>query len=425
MDDNTAALLVGLGRAQLATLPPREWGPPVAGMQRAFEHYAAAGDIGRAIAVAAPPVPLVATDSAKTTMPELVARGLTLVRPDSLDEGRLLTTHGWLAGFTGGDYDEAQQSFRRALAIAEQQDDGALERRTLTHAAFVECFHLRWHDCLTKGLRAIELARNAGDLHNEMAASRIVGWAATVMGDSEQARLHAAAALALAERIREAWWLVGTSFNDGLVSAYTGEWRAAREMSELGFAVQPEDPRHLTLRAVLDYELGELEEGTAYIQRLQEAAQRVPPPGPIGGARLCSPPDPGPEPHRRRRRSYGRGGGGGRPPAVGAGPQSRPGPRNTGGIGADRRATGGDAGAAGELYGAIEPQTGHRVLLSPAGLGSSPGAARRHLRQGRDGPGSLRGRARVLRARRLPPRARLDGVGLRRSAARARRSRRP
>jgi hypothetical protein len=79
--------------------------------------------------------------------------------------------------------------------------------------------------------------------------------------------------------MREAWWLVSTIFNSMLLSVYQGDWRAARELSELGRAVQPDDPRHLALRAVLEYELGELEEGTAHLDRLQAAAERVPPPG--------------------------------------------------------------------------------------------------------------------------------------------------
>ncbi|MGH3137399.1 MAG: ATP-binding protein [Gaiellaceae bacterium] len=281
MDDETAALHFGLGRAQLATLPPREWEPTITSMHRAFEYYAEAADMRRAVAVAAYPFPL-AYGIGQTKMAALIAQGLTLVPPDSLDEGRLLSTHGWLSGFIEGDYEDAQQSFRRALAIAERQDDAALERRTLAHAAFVDLFHLRWQDSLTKGLRAIELARDAGDLHNEMAARRVVGWAATATGEREQARLHAAAALALAEQLRERWWLVSTSFNNGLLSLYEGDWRAVREMGELGLTAQPSDPRHLMLRAVLEYELGEYKEGRAYVDRLQEAARSVPPPGPTG-----------------------------------------------------------------------------------------------------------------------------------------------
>ena len=52
-------------------------------------------------------------------------------------------------------------------------------------------------------------------------------------------------------------------------------------MSELGLAAEPRDPRHLALRAVLEYQLGDAAEGAAYIARLQEVADSEPPPGPI------------------------------------------------------------------------------------------------------------------------------------------------
>ena len=75
----------------------------------------------------------------------------------------MLARHGWFSGFIDADYERAQRDFERALSIAEREDDSALERRTLANAAFVDAFHLRWGDCLAKGLRAIELAQGAGD----------------------------------------------------------------------------------------------------------------------------------------------------------------------------------------------------------------------------------------------------------------------
>jgi hypothetical protein len=53
-------------------------------------------------------------------------------------------------------------------------------------------------------------------------------------------------------------------------------------MSELGLAAQPRNPRHLALRAALEYELGDREAGAAYLARLLDVLRSVPPPGPIG-----------------------------------------------------------------------------------------------------------------------------------------------
>ncbi len=280
IDDETAELLFGLGRAQLATLAPHELEPAVTSLRRAFEHYAEAGDVGRAVAVVAYPLPL-SLGMAQTKMPELIARGLTLVPRDSLEEGRLLVWHGWFSVFTDADYQAAQRAFQRVLSIAERKGDAALLRKMLANAAFVDAFHLRFPDCLTKGLRASELAQHAGDMHTEMAARRAAAWALAATGEGEQARFHTAAALAHAEKLHESWWLTSTTFSHELLCLYEGDWQGAREMSELGLAAVPQDPRHLALRAALEYELGDHEAGAVYIARLQQVTDSAPPPGPI------------------------------------------------------------------------------------------------------------------------------------------------
>jgi DNA-binding SARP family transcriptional activator len=279
-DDETAALLFGLGRAQLATLPPHELEPAVANMRGAFDYYARAGQTERAVAIAAHPLPL-SLRFGYTDAAGLIASALELVSDDSHDAGRLVSQHGWFAGFIEGDYDRAQDAFRRALAIAVREHDEALERRTLANSAFVDAFHLRWSDGIERGLRAIELTANAGDPRTEMHARRSVAFALVATGKCKQARLHTEAAVAQAEQLRESWWLTSTSFSNQLPCLYQGDWGVARAMSELGLAAEPRDPRHLALRAALEYELGNPDEGAAYVARLQEVAESVPPPGPI------------------------------------------------------------------------------------------------------------------------------------------------
>ena len=47
-------------------------------------------------------------------------------------------------------------------------------------------------------------------------------------------------------------------------------------MSDVGSQAQPRDPRALTMRALLEYELGEFDAGAAYIARLQEGRRARP-----------------------------------------------------------------------------------------------------------------------------------------------------
>jgi DNA-binding SARP family transcriptional activator len=279
-DDQAAEVLFGLGRAQLATHGHDQLGPAVASLRRAFDHYVETGEIGRAIAVASHPLPL-SFRFGYTDAAELIARALTLVSPGSREAGRLLAQQGWFYGFIEGDYDRAQHAFRQAISIAESERDTAVERRTLANAAFVDAFHLRWSDCLERGTRAIELAREDGDSSTEIPASRAVVFALTATGERERARSFVSPALARAEQLRERWWLTSTSFNNEVICLYEGDWQTAREMSELGLAADPRDPRHLALRAVLESRLGDDDAADAYLDRLRELALESAPPGPI------------------------------------------------------------------------------------------------------------------------------------------------
>ncbi|MGH3082927.1 MAG: ATP-binding protein [Gaiellaceae bacterium] len=280
MDDETGELLFGLGRAQLATLPPHRLEPAIDSLRRAFDYYAERGELGRAAAVAAYPLPL-SLRFGYTDAAELMASAMRIVPPESREAGGVLAQHGWFTGFIEADYEGAQRAFREALSIAERDDDAGLERRTLAHAAFVDAFHLRWDDCLPKGLRAVELAQRAGDLHTEVPASRAVAFALTATGEGERGRLHTEAALAHAKKLRESWWLTSSSFSNELLCLYGGDWAVAREMGELGLAEEPRDPRHLALLATLEYEVGDDDAGDGYLARLQEVAASVQPPGPI------------------------------------------------------------------------------------------------------------------------------------------------
>jgi tetratricopeptide (TPR) repeat protein len=278
-DDEAAEILFGLGRAQLA-LGHDQLIPAVASLHRSFDHYVGSGDRRRAVAVGAVPVPLTLR-LRYTDAPQLIARALKLASHGSREAGRLLAQQGGFSGFIEADYDRAQAEFRQALSIAEHEGDSFIERTTLANAAFVDAFHLRWHDCVAKGYRAIELARQAGDPSTEIPASRAVVFAFTATGGREKARSLVPTAHAKAEQLHERWWLTSTSFDNEVLCLYEGDWRTAREMSDVGLAADPRDARHLALRALLESRLGNANESAAYIARLQEVAQTSPPPGPI------------------------------------------------------------------------------------------------------------------------------------------------
>jgi hypothetical protein len=217
--------------------------------------------VGRAVAVAAHPISLW-LGIGTTGIAELTARALALVPPDSHEAGRLLANHVWLAGISECDLAGAEAATTRGLEIARRQNDAALERRILANTAWVDVWHFHLQDGLERGIRAIELAHPAGDEHTALAAARPVGWALTALGEREQLRSYAEDTLATAERLREPWWVASASWDAARLAMYEGDWQAARHMSDISLAAQPDDPRPLAALALLEHELGNFEAGT-------------------------------------------------------------------------------------------------------------------------------------------------------------------
>jgi predicted ATPase len=276
-DADTAALLFGLGQARAATLPRHRLGEAVDSLIRAFNYYDAAQDVERAVAVAEclfyPPL------GQHLTVSQLIRRALELAPPDFHQAGRLLSRYGMVMGLAeGGDYPGAQKALEQALAIAGQWGDSALEMQTLACAARVDRFHLRFHDCLEKSRRAIELARRVDAPYTEVEAHRLAVNTMTYLGDLEGARSHASAMLELAERLGDHYWLVTALTANERQARLTGNLETAQEFSDRGLALSPIDPRLLAPRSLLEYERGNFEQGETYLERLLEAV-RVTAPG--------------------------------------------------------------------------------------------------------------------------------------------------
>jgi len=273
VDAETAALLFGMGRAQAATLERHQFQEAVDSLRRAFDYYVEVGDTGQAVAVAQYPFPHV---HGPRGLAELIGRALQLVPSESHEAGRLLSRYGLFVSFETGDYDAAQETFDRALAVAQREKDAALELRTLTCAAIIDWIHLRNQEGLEKSLRAIELSQRVDDPHAEFEARELAGQALNCMGEAEKARVHASAALALAEKLRQRYALSFALALNAQLSARQGDWKSARDFSDRGLAVDPQEFRLIAPRIRLEYEVGQFNEGTAYLDRLLEVV------GPIG-----------------------------------------------------------------------------------------------------------------------------------------------
>src|SRR2546422_380894 len=84
-------------RRRWRPLSRHELEPAVISLRCAFEHYAQAGDVSRAVTVAAHPIPF-SLGLGYTDFAELIAHALKLVSPDSHEAGQLLAQHGLYSG---------------------------------------------------------------------------------------------------------------------------------------------------------------------------------------------------------------------------------------------------------------------------------------------------------------------------------------
>ena len=275
MDEEAAALLYGLGRAQAATLERSQLGEAVASLVRSFDYYAETGDVDQAVFVAE--YPLSSLFGYRTGMAQLIARAVELVPPDSHAAGRLLSHYVRVIGSEEGDYSAAHEAQERALAIAKREGDMALEMQTLASACSLDILHLHPEKGLEKALRAIELARHIDAPHAELAARYYAALSLLSMGNPEEARQHATAMLATSDRLRDRFWLAMAFSINMNVYRLEGNWQAARDFGDRGLAVMPSHSVLLGMRVPYEYETGELGQGEDYLARFLEVVLLTPP----------------------------------------------------------------------------------------------------------------------------------------------------
>ncbi len=266
-DEEAAALLFGLGQAQIATQQRHEQGEAGARLRRAFDYFAQVGNVSLAVAVAEFP------GAVETT--EVIERALAMVPPDSHEAGRLLSRQGfalWEADYVG-----SQDAFSRALTIARREGDETLEMQTLARAAHTAYTHLRHEESLQCSLSVIELARRIDDPFSEVLARYYAAGAHLIKGNLEEASGHASEGLPVAEKLQNRLWLTQSLWRSESVFHLAGDWRTAREFSDRGLAVSGQSLNFLCTRALLEYEIGQFGEGEAYLNRLLEAMELVSP----------------------------------------------------------------------------------------------------------------------------------------------------
>lgn len=271
-DQVSADLLFGLGRAQVARAQSSKSKDAMNSFIPAFNHYVSSRDVDRAVGIAVFPMPLIAGHV--TGAGKLIERALDLVPAGSLQSGRLQASYGRVNGLEDVDYEAASQAFEIALDIGRRTGDVDLELQTLSFACDVDGYHAKLPEALEKGRRVVELAGQIDNPRAELMARMWCFFSLVTDGNLTEASAHASAMLPLWERLRHPEYGSRAFYAAGSASHLAGSFDAARELSEQGLAAAPRDPRLLKLRILLEYDLGNIDEGRAYLDQFVDIAKR-------------------------------------------------------------------------------------------------------------------------------------------------------
>jgi DNA-binding CsgD family transcriptional regulator len=280
LDEEAAAILAGLGRAQAATA--LRWNRQEAWTthRRAIEYYIEAGDLDRAAGLATHPS---ISPEGVDGVASLLGRILAEVREGSPLAGALLARAAAAVYFETGDYARAQEQFAAARSIATAHQDAVLELRALAYACSVDHFALRWTEALAGSRRALHVARQVDDPHSETYARYRAAYVLTHMGSVEQARIEAEANLATAERLRDRGLLADALYVNATLAQYEGRWADTRAHSDRGLKLSPQHLPLLHDRVLLEYETGDDAAADRHLQRLLDA-DRSAHPYPLAGS---------------------------------------------------------------------------------------------------------------------------------------------
>jgi class 3 adenylate cyclase/DNA-binding CsgD family transcriptional regulator len=266
VDDQTAALLGGLGRAQAAILPHDRVRDAVATLRRACDLSLARGDVEAATAIALLPFyPLWGEPSGQQ---DLLRRVLAAVPEGSEQSARLLSRFGRLVAIEDGDPDAAGAVLGRAVAIVDRCDDAALRLRVLADVANAHLADCAWPQLRAYVGRAVDLAGIVDDPLAELDARYSGLQLAFAVGDLPLLEHFGGPMLPLAERLRDRFWIAAAHRAQVYGAWLRGDLASARAESDASLAAAPEETRDLAIRAQLEYEVGDFDQGERYLAKL-------------------------------------------------------------------------------------------------------------------------------------------------------------
>ena len=168
----------------------------------------------------------------------------------------------------------------QAIAIAERENDQALEFRLLAQASITVLYHDNYADRGKEVIRicdhAIALSESIDDLGPEPMPGYVRGLMYAQSGEPDSAFEMVQLAIQNADQLRDRSLMSRTNFGMSVAPFLLGNWDTAREYTDKGIFYAPHDPRSLFIRSQVEYETGNAVEGDEVLDRSIEIAASAP-----------------------------------------------------------------------------------------------------------------------------------------------------
>ena len=238
----------------------------LANLNAAFDYFAEAESLEMVALVAR--LQFVSQEGQQRMVP-IMERALKLVPEDSIDAGWILATYGRAVG-SYTDYQTGRDAFRRALAIAENAGDSALEMVTQGHAGYVDRFNLEIESAEIHEDRVIELSTTINNPLVESMSRMVRAMRHSNAGEREEAEAEAKRALEAAHRSGDSERMATVNLWHESAMFYYGEWELARQYGKTALEHWPRDPRALGFLVLIEFHVGDYAQGEAYVAQFRD-----------------------------------------------------------------------------------------------------------------------------------------------------------
>ena len=264
-DEESAALLFSLGQALSGNTDRIGEAASMDIFGRAFHYYIEAGNVEKAAEIAA--------FGHGNLGYELISEVLELVPSDSYDAGKLFAR---AVMPLRNQYDQAQHAIEQAISIARRENDVELEMKTLVSAACIDFSYRKYPESLERNQRALELSKGANQLVAESHMRYDLMHVNYGLGNLEEAAFHAEAMVEVSKRSGQRRWQASALEISENISSARGDWTTSRELTDRGLEATPRDGNLLGARALVEYQTGEFDTGSTYLERLITTTRSMP-----------------------------------------------------------------------------------------------------------------------------------------------------